>query len=64
MRHVTFSPHDENQFAAGYIDGQVRVWDMRKKAILHENSLHFMGTSFSLDWHPIHRDILLSCGLD
>jgi WD40 repeat protein len=62
VRDVKISPFFTNHFASALYDGNVRLWDMRNPAMqLFQVRAHEKFTQ-ALEWHPLNRDILASCG--
>ena len=63
VKHIVSDPKNGNQFAAGYSDGTVHVWDIRNPLKSVQNySLHTTKEITYLDWHPTQEGILLSGG--
>jgi WD40 repeat protein len=64
IKHIMCNPHNANEFAAGYGDGTVHIWDIRHNL----RSLTFyqahLGETMYLNWHPQIPNILLSGGQD
>ena len=62
VKHIMCDPFSEYQFAAGYSDKTVRVWDFRyTHKTLVSYSPHLMEVTY-LDWHPTEKNVLLSGG--
>ena len=57
---VQFNPHREKQFAAGYGNGIIDIWDLRKTNQPKFSINAHLKNVFCLDWHPTQEGILIS----
>ena len=58
---IKTDPHNSNYLAISNQNGSVQLWDIRKKDQSVSSVLH-MNPALFLDFHPKHRDIILSGG--
>ena len=61
IKHIQYSPHNENQFAAA-CDGIVKVYDIRNPRTEIYYYQPSGGELAFLDWHPTVPGILLTGG--
>lgn len=55
VNHIVCDPHNEFQFATGYSDGTISIWDNRNNnRTLSTFQAHIKETRY-LDWHPIEK---------
>ncbi|XP_072042211.1 LOW QUALITY PROTEIN: GATOR2 complex protein WDR24-like [Amphiura filiformis] len=64
VRDLQFSPYQYFIFAATSDNGNIQLWDYRRKdKFLHQFMAH-NGPAFGLDWHPEEKQWLATCGRD
>lgn len=64
IKHIVCDPFNQYQFAAGYSDRTVHIWDFRVNSRSVTSYSPHLGEITYLDWHPCEKNVLLSGGQD
>ena len=64
LRDCQFSQINENFLLSSYIDGQIKLWDLRKYSTPIKTFIQHMHDVLCLDWHPLLKNIFCSGGMD
>eukprot|EP00300_Choanocystis_sp_HF-7_P018250 c19981_g1_i1.p1 GENE.c19981_g1_i1~~c19981_g1_i1.p1 ORF type:complete len:759 (-),score=136.66 c19981_g1_i1:870-3146(-) len=63
VHDVEFNPFNPNRFAAGYENGSLQIWDIRRPAD-YESCIAAQSLVFALSWHPHTPDRIATGGRD
>ena len=64
LRDCQFSPKNEYYLLSSFVDGQIKLWDIREYSNPIKTFFQHLNDVLSIDWHPNLENIFCSGGMD